>query len=126
MRKYETMAIFDPNLQDDGIKKQIKKFEGVLEGSKGQNLVTNHMGRKDIAYTVGKFRNGHFVYFTYESDNSEIVEAFQKQLGLDESVIKYQTHRLNLPRRKFRGKPGAKGSLHQILEEYGDDSDARY
>ncbi len=104
MKNYESIVIFEPTLQDEGLKKAIKKFETVLEGSGCSAIVTKPWGRKEIAYNMNGFKSGHFVCYEFQSDKSDSIDAYQLQLRLDESVVRFKTHRINLPKRKFKGR----------------------
>lgn len=126
MRTYETIAVFNPTLQEEALKKEIKKFEAVLSGAGAQSISLDVWGRREIAYTVGRFKHGHFVRFSFEGQNAELVPTLQQHLRLNEQVIKFQTHRLNLPKRKFKGRINPKGISEWVSDDFSDDMDARY
>lgn len=126
MRKYETVVIFDPTLGEDKVNKEISKVEGIIKHAGAAQLSVNSWGRKQIAYKVGRHKNGVYVEFKYESDKSDIVEVLTNQLRITESVIKFQNHRLPDRVRKFQGRPGGRQGA---LGDWGSDDnvdDARY
>jgi len=126
MRKYESILIFDPTLGEENLNKEVKKFESLLSANSAANITVNSWGRKEIAYHVGKFKQGYFVQYTFESDNHEAVNLLNAQVRITERVIKSQSHRISDRVRKFKGRAAKPGEVDWNFDDYGDDLDARY
>ena len=105
MRKYETVVIFDPALNDERVNEEIKKVEALITSHKGTNITVKNWGRKAIAYLVKKSKNGVFVSFDYETDNSGLIDSVTGILRITETVLRFQNHRKNERVRKFKGNP---------------------
>lgn len=119
MRKYESVVVFCNSLGDQQIKEEVGKVEGFLSAQGAQELVFESWGKKEVAYSpLGKKRFGDYCCFTYQSDNSEIVERLAGQLRITEGIIKFQTHRISDRVRKFKGNPRR---ANQDDDDQGDD-----
>ncbi len=125
MRKYETIVVFNPSLAEAAVKDEQKKIEKILDSFSAKNLKADAWGRKQIAYSVKKNSFGTFVCFTYESDDHAVSSGLTNQLRIMDSVIKFQTHRINDRVRKFRGNPKRKGS-GAGEDEFGDTAMGEY
>ncbi|MCB0311488.1 MAG: 30S ribosomal protein S6, partial [Bdellovibrionales bacterium] len=79
----------------------------------GKELKVNSWGRKELAYLMDKQRFGTYVCFNYSSEEGGIVKELASQLRITESVLRFQTHRLNDRSRKFKGRTSSgKGESH--------------
>ena len=105
MRKYESIVVFAPTLGEARLKEETTKIENLIQAQQGQNLKVDSWGKKEIAYPVEKHKFGHYRCFCFETDNHAIIDVLQGQLRISDSVIKFQTHRLNEKVRKFKGNP---------------------
>jgi small subunit ribosomal protein S6 len=56
---------------------------------------TEHWGTRKLAYKVMKHREGIYVYQQLRTVNPELVHEIERRLGVLDSVIKYQTVRLD-------------------------------
>jgi small subunit ribosomal protein S6 len=110
MRKYESVIVFAPELQETQVKQEIKKFEGILAGKGVSGLAVDSWGKKDLAHAVKKAKQGRYVCLKYEASDYQCVDALNSLLRISESVLKFQTHRVGEATRKFKGNPKRKGS----------------
>ena len=86
-RKYETVFIVRPTLDDDSVDRCVNTVEEFLKAQDGKILSTDKKGRKRLSYEVKKLRDGFFVILRYEIKPSAIV-AFKRMLQLNEDVIR--------------------------------------
>lgn len=119
VRKYESVVVFNPRLNDAQIKDEVKRFEGVLSSNRAKITGVEQWGRKEAAFCFKKERQGFYVVFNYETDNHEAPAALQTLLRIADSVHKFQTHVIKSKVRKFKGNPKR---LTQPRAE-GDDFD---
>lgn len=127
MRKYELVVVFNPSLTEAAVKDELKKLEKVVEPFKVKNLKFDTWGRKQIAYLVEKQSVGTFVCMSFETENFEAANTLTAQCRLTDSIIKYQAHRLNDRKRKFKGNPKRKPSVMQAGDDdFGDAVVADY
>jgi len=93
MRYYETLYIVNPDLAEDTNKEVIQKFNDLIEKQKGIVVNVNEWGKQKLAYVVKKFRTGLYVQLTYCGE-SGISAEIERDLKLDDRVIKFQTVKL--------------------------------
>ena len=92
MRTYEVIFIIRPDIADDEADKLVEQMEGVITNSGGKIRKTDRIGRKRLAYMVGRFREGIYVLLDVECDGKTIHEV-ERRLKVTEPVIKYQSVR---------------------------------
>ncbi len=126
MRKYESIIIFKPDLSDVQVKSEVKRFETILQGKGVKEAEVDNWGRKDIAYMVKKNKAGKFVCLRYETDDHSAVEALTSMLRISDSVIKYQSFKIEEKVRKFRGNPNRTQRFEEVVEDYNDVMEVDY
>ena len=94
MRYYETLCLINPNLADNDYKGVIDKFKNIIEKNKGVIIKVDDWGKKTLAYQVKKFDQGNYVLLEYCGD-AGIISALQRDLRLDDRVLKFQTVKLS-------------------------------
>jgi len=89
MPQYELMYLLGANVADDqvpAISEQIKSF--VVDFG-GTNVVEAQLGKKKLAYTIGKTRNGHYVTVNFAMDGKKINDLDAKVRNMNQTVIRY-------------------------------------
>jgi small subunit ribosomal protein S6 len=92
MRKYEVIFILQPDTPDDTAEKLVTQMEGVVAGAGGKVEKVERMGRRRLAYRVGRYREGLYVLFTIEG-TGDTVREFERRLRVTDTVIKFLTVR---------------------------------
>ena len=92
MRTYEVIFIIRPDLADDEADKLVEQIQNVVTTGGGTIRKTDRMGRRRLAYMVGRFREGIYVLLDVECDAATIHEV-ERRLKVIEAVIKYQSVR---------------------------------
>jgi len=90
MRRYETIFIASPELNDDDVKVIIEKTKGLIEKMGGQVEKTDDWGTRKLAYEVKKKSRGHYIYMKF-SGKSDLVAEVERMFRINEGVIKYQS-----------------------------------
>jgi small subunit ribosomal protein S6 len=93
MRHYEIIYIINPNQSDDEFNEIIEKFNNLITAQKGVIIKTQKWGKQRLAYTVKKFNNGFYVYVDFCA-NPGLTTELERNLNLDDRIIKYQTVKL--------------------------------
>jgi small subunit ribosomal protein S6 len=93
MRHYEIIYIINPNQTDDEFNEIIEKFNNLISSQKGVIIKTQKWGKQRLAYTVKKFNNGFYVYVDFCA-NPGLTTELERNLNLDDRIIKYQTVKL--------------------------------
>ena len=96
-RSYEIMFIVRPDVEEAELDTLIDTFTGYV--TEGGGVVKNSrtdqkMGRRRLAYTVGKFNDGFYVLLNVAAAGSLITEI-ERRLRVSEQVIKFITVRMD-------------------------------
>jgi small subunit ribosomal protein S6 len=94
-RLYDLIFIARPATPEDEIKKVISTLEHAVTEKGGKIEKTEHWGTRKLAYKVAKHREGIYIYQQVRTNHGELVHELERRLGVQDSVIKYQTVRLD-------------------------------
>ncbi len=103
---YETMYILRPDIAEEEVNKHIEKYNKLLEDMGGKILDSQMRGKRRLAYTIAKNREGIYVQLSHQGDGQHI-EKIEKAMRLSEDVIRYMTIKQEgpLPTPKPKIKP---------------------
>jgi small subunit ribosomal protein S6 len=93
-RTYEIMFIVRPDVEEAELDKLVETFSGYVTGGGGSVKQTEKMGRRRLAYTVGKFNDGFYVLLIVDSPAS-LISEIERRLRVSEPVIKFLTVRMD-------------------------------
>jgi len=96
-RSYEIMFIVRPDVEEAELDTLIDTFSGYVTDGGGtvkNSRVDQKMGRRRLAYTVGKFNDGFYILLVVDAPASLIAEI-ERRLRVSESVIKFITVRMD-------------------------------
>ena len=93
MRRYETLFIVTPDSSEEDLKAVATKIKGVVTGMNGIVASYDEQGRKKLAYSVKKQTKGYYVLMDYVG-SSDIVSELERNMRLDDRVLKYLTVKL--------------------------------
>jgi len=94
MRKYEIIFIVQPDVEEEDLNKLITQMEGVVAGAGGKIEKTEKMGRRRLAYRVGRHQEGSYVLFILEG-TGDTVKELERRLGVTDAVIKFLAVRID-------------------------------
>ena len=87
---YETMYILRPDIAEDEVNNHIEKYNKLLEEVGGKVLDSQMRGKRRLAYTIAKHREGIYVQLSHQGDGQHI-QKIEKAMRLSEDVIRYMT-----------------------------------
>ncbi|SLM32167.1 30S ribosomal protein S6 [Desulfamplus magnetovallimortis] len=90
MRRYETIFIADPDLQEGARKKLFQKFTNLLAQEGGLLVKFEDWGNRKLAYEIKKKSRGHYICMTYGGSGS-VVNELERNFRLDEGIMKFMT-----------------------------------
>lgn len=90
MRKYETIFILDPTLDNNAIEAEISKYSAVITANGGNILKQDKWGLRNLAYHIGKKSQGYYVFTLFEGKKETLTEL-ERVFGLDEQVLRHLT-----------------------------------
>jgi small subunit ribosomal protein S6 len=93
-RTYELMFIVRPDMADEDLEKLVSNLESTVTSASGTIKSVERMGKRRLAYTVRKFREGVYVLLIIEGAGS-VVREVERRLRVTEPVIKFLTVRVD-------------------------------
>ena len=90
MRKYETVLISDPDLQDQARLDLYDKVRNIIAKEKGILLNFDEWGNKKMAYEIKKKLRGNYVCVTY-GGTGELVTELERNFRLTDDILKFMT-----------------------------------
>ena len=87
---YETMYILRPDIAEDEVSNHIEKYNKLLEEFEGKILDSQMRGKRRLAYSIAKHREGIYVQLSHQGDGQHIFKI-EKAMRLGEDVIRYMT-----------------------------------
>jgi small subunit ribosomal protein S6 len=94
-RLYDLIFIARPATPEEEIKKVISTLETACAEKGAKVEKTEHWGTRKLAYKVMKHREGIYVYQQIRTTHGELLQELERRLGVQDSIIKYQTVRLD-------------------------------
>ena len=93
MRRYETIYILRPTMNEDEINETVENTNAVLGTDGGQVISLNKWGVKTLAYEIKKETQGYYIYCDYATNPANVTEM-ERKFRIDDSVMKYMTVKL--------------------------------
>ena len=90
MRKYETVFISHPDLQEPARKDLFEKVKNLVAKENGILVDFDDWGNKKLAYEIRKNTRGHYVCMTF-GGSGEAVTEIERIFRLDDSILKFMT-----------------------------------
>ncbi|HKL95297.1 MAG TPA: 30S ribosomal protein S6 [Haploplasma sp.] len=86
-RKYEVMYIIRPNVESDGVKEIVDRFNNIFTSHDSDIVELKEIGLKDLAYEIDHHNKGYYVWLLVNATNSAIDE-FNRVVRISEQVIR--------------------------------------
>jgi small subunit ribosomal protein S6 len=93
-RTYELMFIVRPDMPEEDQDKLISTLESAVTSSGGVLKNVEKMGKRRLAYSVRRFRDGLYVLLTVEGGGAVMLEL-ERRLRVTEPVLKFLTVRVD-------------------------------
>lgn len=94
-RLYDLIFITRPATPEDEMKRVLSAIEHTCAEKNAKIEKTEHWGTRKLAYRVAKHREGIYVYQQIRTTHGELIAELERRLRVHDSVIKYQTVRLD-------------------------------
>ncbi len=114
------MYILRPDIAEEEVSNHIEKYNKLLENIGGRILDSQMRGKRRLAYTIAKNREGIYVQLSHQGDGQHI-EKFEKAMRLGDDVIRYMTIKqegpLPTPKPKVKSTEGLKDQENMKSED---------
>lgn len=87
MKKYETLFVLNPDLDDEAIKTNIEKFKGVIEQN-GKVSNVDEWGKRRLAYTINDYTEGFYVLIDFDA-NPDLPKELDRIFRITDSVLRH-------------------------------------
>ena len=111
-RIYEVMFIVDTSATDDDISRLNENLQQIIKDQGGTITKSENMGRRQLAYPIGRKTDGFYVLFEVEGTGREIAEL-ERRMRVNDQVLRYITVRVDEDRQraeKFKAKRARKAT----------------
>ncbi|HEX8183091.1 MAG TPA: 30S ribosomal protein S6, partial [Blastocatellia bacterium] len=101
-----------PNTEEGDTETLITQLSDVITNQGATITKVDRIGRRRLAYPIGKFNEGYYVVLTVEGTGAEIAEV-ERRMRVSDAVIRYITIRIDedLKRaEKFRARRAARAA----------------
>src|SRR5512146_1865104 len=93
MKKYETIFILDPDLEEEQAQSAIEKAKGIIAQANGEILKVEDWGKRKLAYEVKKKPKGHYILIHFLGAPA-LLSELERNFRVMDAVIKFQSVRL--------------------------------
>ncbi|AKN33119.1 30S ribosomal protein S6 [Clostridium carboxidivorans P7] len=88
MRKYETIFILHPSLDEEAVKANVEKFKGVIENGGGVVDNVDAWGKRKLAYEINKIGEGTYTLINF-SAGPELPKELDRVFRITDTVIRH-------------------------------------
>jgi small subunit ribosomal protein S6 len=118
------MFIVDTAVVDDDVTRLTENLQQIVTDQGGTVTKNEDMGRRNLAYPIGRKTEGHYVLLEVDGSGREIAEL-ERRMRVNDQVIRYITVRVDEDRRraeKFKAKRARKASKRGFAGTAGSTS----
>ncbi|HEX8473989.1 MAG TPA: 30S ribosomal protein S6 [Pyrinomonadaceae bacterium] len=98
-RVYEVVFIIDPDTGDEDVTRLTGNLQQIVVDQGGKVTKNESMGRRQLAYRIGRKTDGIFMLFEVEGTGREIAEL-ERRMRVSDQVLRYLTVRVDEDRRR--------------------------
>jgi small subunit ribosomal protein S6 len=113
LKDYECAVIFAPTTNGEDLETATKKYSDVITSRGGELSELDNWGKRTLAYEINYHREGFYYFYRFKGGN-DIITELNRQLRIDERVIRHMIVRdENKGRPQFRTRreePEAEGT----------------
>jgi len=89
LNKYEGIFILKGDLVDKKLEEEYSKVETAIQKHEGRIEKSERWGKKKLAYGIKRFREGFFLYLTFEAMPKSI-KPLQELFKLNNNILRTQ------------------------------------
>ncbi|MFL6211661.1 MAG: 30S ribosomal protein S6 [Pyrinomonadaceae bacterium] len=98
-RIYEVVFIIDTDTAEDEATRLIEGLQRIVTDQGGMITKNEDMGRRALAYKIGRKTEGHYVLFEIEGTGGEIAEL-ERRMRVNDAILRYLTVRVDEDRQR--------------------------
>jgi small subunit ribosomal protein S6 len=101
LRLYDVLVIVDPRLTEEEVAQLQGRLQESCTGLGGEVVATENWGRRRLSFELRKQREGSYLLLTIKAE-PPVVREYERQLRLNETVLRFMTTRVIERRRPAR------------------------
>lgn len=90
MNKYESIYIISPEIDEEGIKALIEKFNNLIAEQGGKVDNVDEWGSRRLAYPVQDFNEGYYVLINFIA-TPDVPQELERVYKITDGIIRYLT-----------------------------------
>lgn len=90
MRKYETLLIARPGLEEDQLKALLDEIAGLIKREGGAVSGIDVWGLRRLEYPIDHEESGHYAVVNFESE-AAVVKELERVAGIRDDVLRTKT-----------------------------------
>ncbi|OGS44797.1 MAG: 30S ribosomal protein S6 [Elusimicrobia bacterium RIFOXYD2_FULL_34_15] len=90
MPNYETVFILKPVLANEKVEEVLNKIKGIITSNQGTVLLADSWGKRRLAYTVKKFKEGSYYLFNFTCAG-KVIGELENYYKTSDAIIKFIT-----------------------------------
>ena len=106
LRPYEILVIVDPRPTDEEVAELLTQLGEQIKGLGAEVIKTENWGKRRLAYDIRKQREGTYAVFEVSAEPS-MVKEFERQLRLNENVLRFLSTRVPVRSKRARARAAA-------------------
>ena len=84
MNKYELAVVFNPTLDEEGLKNEFESVKSLLE----RFNASIDWGKRRLAYEINKVNEGYYYFINFNAD-SNVPSEIESRMRIKENVLRY-------------------------------------
>ena len=122
LRPYEILVIVDPRPTDEEVAELLTQLGEQVKGLGAEVSKMENWGKRRLAYDIAKQREGTYAIFETSAEPA-MVKEFERQLRLNEKVLRFLSTQVPTRSKKARDRAAAAAQREQpptgdsVLEE---------
>lgn len=89
MKKYESLYVIVPELNEEETKSVIDKFNGIITANGGEVEKVDEWGKRRLAYAINYKTEGYYVLVVFNGEPALPAEL-ERNLKNDEKIMRYK------------------------------------
>ena len=98
-RVYEVVFIVDPDTQEEEMTKLTQNLSAIVTDQGGTITRNEVLGRRQLAYRIGRKNEGVYHLFEVEGTGGEIAEL-ERRMRVNDAIMRYMTVRVDEDRQR--------------------------
>ena len=88
MRKYELMYIIRPNIEEEGKKALVERFNEILTSNGAELVESKDWGKRRLAYEINDFLEGFYQIMKVNAP-TEAINEYTRLANISEDIIRH-------------------------------------